>query len=57
VYDLSNFAAQHSSFLMYSDANFEWWPVRLRKDGYVLEPVAHDSNHNLYRVTGKGALP
>ncbi len=51
VQEFSNFVTGHSSFLMYSDSNFDWWPVRLRKEGYSLDLVGSDKSHNLFRVT------
>jgi hypothetical protein len=49
VYEFRGFATEHPSFLLYSDGSaFDWWPARLRKDGYLLEPVASDGDRNVY---------
>jgi hypothetical protein len=57
VHQFPSFAREDSTFLMYSDANFDWCPVRLRKEGYTLEVVGSDKDHDLYRVHRSGALP
>ncbi len=51
VHEFRSFETEHSSFLLYSDGtDFDWWPARLRKDGYLLEPVASDEKENVYWV-------
>jgi hypothetical protein len=43
VYDFQAFATEHPSFLLYSSsggAGYDWWPRKLKDDGYTLRPVA-----------------
>ena len=52
VYQFRDFTLQHPSFLLYSGrSNFDWWPARLRHDGYMLETVASDESGEIYRVS------
>ena len=60
VCDFSSFAAQHSTFLLYSNRGglaTDWWPGRLKKDGYSLKPVSvrpketHDYFHRVILVS------
>lgn len=42
IYDFAPFAAQHPEFLLYAgseDQELDWWPRRLRRDGYTLQPL------------------
>jgi 4-amino-4-deoxy-L-arabinose transferase-like glycosyltransferase len=51
VYHFRDFTMRHPSFLLYSGkSNFDWWPARLRKDGYLLETVASNGNEDIYSV-------
>jgi hypothetical protein len=61
VYRFRSFSATHPNFLLYSDGSaFDWWPTRLRNDGYSLERVASDAGRNIYwvrRSQGPNGLP
>jgi 4-amino-4-deoxy-L-arabinose transferase-like glycosyltransferase len=50
AYEFSIFAKQHPTFLLYSGSSIDWWPARLRTDGYLLEPVASDGKGSLFLV-------
>ena len=51
VYQYEDFAPEYPKFLLYSGrSTFDWWPARLRKDGYLLETVASDQNGDVYMV-------
>ena len=42
IYDFAPFAAQHPVFLLYAGSEgkeLDWWPRRLRRDGYTLKPL------------------
>jgi len=56
IYDFSEFAAQHPSFLLYSANGTgvgpnDWWPARLTKDGYELKVLGIDHLQTMYLVT------
>jgi hypothetical protein len=58
VDEFQNFALEHSSFLLYSDgAVFDWWPRRLRRDGYRLELLAVENGQTLYLARSTTDLP
>ncbi len=50
VYQFQAFAPGHSRFLLYSSGvdEFDWWPRRLRRDGYRLEVLALEKGQTLY---------
>lgn len=52
VYDFSTFAAEHPVFLVYASnggLDRDWWPGRLKKDGYTLKPVSvRDYMHAIF---------
>jgi hypothetical protein len=51
TYQFSDFASDHSRFLLYSDGgNFDWWPSRLRDDRYRLERIASEGGSSLYLI-------
>lgn len=63
VYDFRSFAAEHPDFLLYSSNGgqyADWWPRRLKDDGYTLRPVAvkplaeHDFLHRVFLVSRTG---
>lgn len=56
VYDFNVFISSHPRFLLYStgDAQFDWWPVRLNRDGYVLQVLNAEKNQKVYLVRAKG---
>ena len=52
VYDFSTFTATHPRFLLYStnQSQFDWWPSRLVKEGYLMSVLAVDGDRKLYLV-------
>lgn len=56
VYAFQSFAAEHPVFLLYSSnggLGRDWWPARLKKDGYTLKNVSvrpRETNDYLHRV-------
>ena len=58
VYEFQTFAAGHPSFLLYSNGSpQDWWPRRLRDDGYSLQVVASGGGLKIYFVTRNGNSP
>jgi hypothetical protein len=59
VYEFHDFAPDHSRFLLYSsgDAWWDWWPRRLRDDGYTLQIAAAEGREKIYFVTRNGTSP
>jgi len=59
VYEFQAFVSDHPSFLLYSsgDTKWDWWPRRLRDDGYSLEVVAAEEGRKIYLVTRKRNSP
>jgi hypothetical protein len=60
VYDFQSFLAQHPQFLLYSSyggLERDWWPRRLKKDGFKMKNVSvqplemHDYFHRVVLVT------
>jgi hypothetical protein len=50
------FVAIHPKFLLYSGGGgWDWWPRRLRDDGYTLQLVAFHENAKVYLVLRGGA--
>ena len=51
VYTFPEFAAQHSSFLLYSGGGeWDWWAARLANDGDSLQLLAEEQNRRVYLV-------
>jgi hypothetical protein len=51
VYDFSQFAATHRSFLLYSnDSAFDWLPSRLLQDGDTMRLLADQEYGSMYLV-------
>jgi hypothetical protein len=61
VYDFDKFAADHTSFLLYSSnagQGADWWGVKLFRSGYSFKLVAQtDFYHRVFLVTKKDATP
>ena len=56
VYNYSEFATQHPSFLLYSGGGqWDWWVPRLVNDGDSLQLLAQEQNRRVYLVTLKAA--
>jgi 4-amino-4-deoxy-L-arabinose transferase-like glycosyltransferase len=52
VYQFQAFAADHPSFLLYSDGTAnDWWPRRLARDGFSLEIVVPVQGREIYLVS------
>lgn len=52
VHEFQDFAPYHPRFLLYSSgAPFDWWPGRLRNNGYSLELVATDGDRRVFLVS------
>jgi 4-amino-4-deoxy-L-arabinose transferase-like glycosyltransferase len=52
VYQFRDFATEHPSFLLYSNgSHYDWWPRRLRDDGYTLQVVAAEGGGKIYLVS------
>jgi hypothetical protein len=60
IYDFQPFLAEHAAFLVYSGnggLGFDWWPRRLKKDGFKVQNVSvrpiefHDYYHRVVLVT------
>jgi hypothetical protein len=51
VYDFSQFAATHRSFLLYSNgSDFDWLPSRLLEDGDTMRLLADGEYGSMYLV-------
>ena len=51
VYDFSQFAATHRSFLLYSNgSDFDWLPSRLLQDGDTMRLLADEEYGSMYLV-------
>lgn len=47
----SSFAAEHPVFLLYSDGSaWDWWPARLRHEGYYLRLLGVHGSNSMYLV-------
>jgi 4-amino-4-deoxy-L-arabinose transferase-like glycosyltransferase len=57
VYEFPSFAREHSSFLLYSNADLDWWPRRLLHDGYSLKVAAASGGLKIYLVSRNGTSP
>jgi 4-amino-4-deoxy-L-arabinose transferase-like glycosyltransferase len=59
VYDFDKFAAEHTSFLLYSSnagLGADWWGIKLFRSGYSLKGIAHsDYYHRIFLVVKKDA--
>lgn len=54
VYEFTEFASEHSQFLLYSGGgDWDWWPTRLAKDGDSLELLAIEGPRKVYLVSLK----
>jgi hypothetical protein len=54
VYQFSEFASEHSRFLLYSGGgDWDWWPTRLARDGDLLELLATEGPRKVYLVSLK----
>jgi len=52
VYEFQAFVAGHPRFLLYSDGTAnDWWPRRLRTEGFSLAPVVSDQGRGIYLVS------
>jgi hypothetical protein len=55
IEDYDAFVARHDRFLLYSSpGRADWWPGRLRDEGYQLDVVARDGGLTLYDVSKPG---
>ena len=56
VSDFKVFASSHPRFLLYSTggAPFDWWPVRLNREGYLLQLLNAEGAQKVYLVSAKG---
>ena len=51
IQEFRSFSTDNSTFLLYSGGGEDdWWPAKLRKDGYGLQVVASDGDKKVYRV-------
>lgn len=51
AYEFRDFVACYPEFLLYSDGGYyDWWPRRLRDDGYTLQLVAAEGGDKIYLV-------
>ncbi|MGA8367338.1 MAG: glycosyltransferase family 39 protein [Candidatus Acidiferrales bacterium] len=58
VYEFHAFVHDHPAFLLYSNGGYpDWWPGRLRDDGYSLQVLAADKVGTVYLVTRPGVSP
>ena len=53
------FVSNHAKFLLYwtGDLQTDWWPVRLRREGYSLQLLSADWTRKVYLVRAKGSEP
>ena len=56
VCDFKVFVLSHPKFLLYSTggAPFDWWPVRLNREGYLLQVLNAEGAQKVYLVSAKG---
>lgn len=54
--EFSHFVIEHPVFLLYSNRSVgDWWPERLRHDGYHLHLLIQSGNNSIYLVETKAA--
>jgi len=52
VYDFQDFVLGHPKFLLYSTGTpLDWWPVRLSRDGYMLQLLNAEGSRKVYLVS------
>jgi 4-amino-4-deoxy-L-arabinose transferase-like glycosyltransferase len=60
VYDFQTFAAEHPTFLLYSefstDDPFDWWPARFVQEGKTIQLVATERDCRVYIVNLNGKM-
>jgi mannosyltransferase len=58
VHDFAHFAAEHQTFLLYSNGSrFDWWPARLVHDGDQLRLLGFQRRGSAYLVELKAPVP